>query len=107
MDKETSGQYQALAVSPVRLDKEAEPSFEHCKDPAGSPCVTFIGITCASGVCNPRFPFWKIFLWPPAALSKSLLDMILCETHSRIIFQPSPKDSALREKRAFRNWNKQ
>ena len=49
-----------------------KPRFRCCFDkaPAGSPCLIGVGFTCASGNCGERFPFWKIFLWPPAALSK-------------------------------------
>ena len=47
-------------------------NFRCCynKAPQGSPCVVGIGLTCASGTCNERFPWWKIFFWLPAALSE-------------------------------------
>merc|ERR1712117_448389 len=41
------------------------------KVPNGGPCPMpgIGGAICQSGNCVERFPFWKIFLWPPAALS--------------------------------------
>ena len=48
----------------------------HCrccfpKTPTGGPCFgPGIGTSCANGACLERFPFGKIFLWPPSALSK-------------------------------------
>merc|ERR1711983_659134 len=44
------------------------------KVPNGGPCPLpgIGGAICQSGNCGERFPFWKIFLWPPAALSECI-----------------------------------
>ena len=51
----------------------SELHFRCCfpKVPNGGPCpMPGMGAICQSGNCVERFPFWKIFLWPPAALCK-------------------------------------
>merc|ERR1712018_151383 len=43
------------------------------KTPTGGPCFgPGIGTSCANGACLERFPFGKIFLWPPSALTYML-----------------------------------
>ena len=57
----------------------SELHFRCCfpKVPNGGPCpMPGIGAICQSGNCVERFPFWKIFLWPPAALCKLELYLI-------------------------------
>merc|ERR1712018_271780 len=43
------------------------------KTPTGGPCFfPGVGTSCANGACLERFPFGKIFLWPPSALTYML-----------------------------------